>query len=790
MMRSSTCAAFTVVARNYLAFARTLMASMAAVEPLIDRFVFLVDGDGEEYLVEQATVLAPADVFDYEYYAGLAYSFDVTELSTAVKPFVLRHLLGLGYGRAFYFDPDIEIFAPLDAVTAPLDDADVVLTPHTTEPIPLDDKLPDEIVLLRAGAYNLGFIGVAATHDGRMMLDWWAERLERYCINDVAAGLFTDQKWIDLVPGIVQRVAIVRNRGCNVAYWNLHARQIDPADPLRLTTGEPLIFYHYSGFDVRRPDRLSKHQTRIVVDDEPGLATLLRAYASRVMANGFAECSTIPYGYAKFSNGVTLDPFSRALLRAARLSGLSFPDPADVFAEPSAWRYLNERADEDADPGAATPLTRYLYGVWSARPDLRGAFPHVLSTDRERFATWLKHDSSAGIDRAYVAEAGLRRRRFAGVGTEIGVNVAGYFRTESGVGEAGRGQVMALNAAGIPTRLVDFSMHAPSRDGDTTLTAFESAQEQAINLVCVNADQVPEFVKESGPSFFAGRYNIGSWWWELPEFPDVWKSSFEPFDEIWVGTQFIASAVASKSPIPVVLIPPVVNVGAVRAGRKRDFDLRDDETVFLFVYDYRSVFERKNPLGAIDAFRLAFPNPAEPVRLVLKSVNADADPAALARVTAAAEGDARITLMDGYLTRRQKNELLAACDAYVSLHRSEGFGYTLAEAMALGKPVIATNWSGPADFLTTSNSFPVGYEIVELSDDHGPYSIGQRWADPDLDEAAHAMRAIVLRPQDAARLGQRGRVDILNRYAPVAVAKAAAARVERIADRLDARVIA
>ncbi len=788
MAKLGRSAAVTIVARNYLPFARTLFASMAAEEPSVDRYVFVVDAGEDAPVLAEAEVLTPTDVFDFESYAGLAYSFDVTELSTCVKPFVLRHLLARGYDRAFYFDPDIEVFMPIDAVRDPLDDADVVLTPHTTDPIPLDGELPDEITLLRAGSYNLGFIGVANRPAARRFLDWWAARLERYCVSDVESGLFTDQKWIDLVPGIVERVAIVRHRGCNVAYWNLHARRIDPKDPSRLVSGEAVVFYHYSGFDPRTPGVISKHQTRTDLEREPSLAFLLKRYAERVLANGFERASKTPYAYARFNNGVPLDTFSRSVLRAARLQGRRFPDPGDVFAEPSAWRYLNERFEEDTQP-SAIPLTRYVYEVWRKRADLRAVFPHVLTTDRERYLTWLRNDAATPIHRAYLAEASLRSSQRVSMREGPGVNVAGYFRTESGVGEAGRAHVLALNTAGIPTRLLDFSAHAPSRDRDETVIGRDAHGDHRINLVCVNADQVSTFVEKTGAEFFAGRYNIGSWWWELPNFPEMWTGAFRHFDEIWVGTQFIAAAIGAKSPIPVVMIPPVVSVGSVRTGRKRAFGLREEETVFLFVFDFLSVFARKNPLGAIAAFRQAFPDPAEPVRLVLKSINGDFDPANRERLLAVVGDDPRVTLMNDYLSRAQKNELIAACDAYVSLHRSEGFGYTLAEAMAMGKPVIGTAWSGPADFMTASNSFSVRYDVVELTDDFGPYSAGQVWAEPDLADAARAMRAVRERPVEAALRGERARADIAVRYSPVAVAKLVGERIARIGDRLDAAVL-
>jgi glycosyltransferase involved in cell wall biosynthesis len=778
-------AVFTIVAGNYLAYAQTLIDSLAECAPKLERFVFVVDAGEGAPSVRDATVLLPADIFDWEFYAGLAYSSDVTELSTAVKPFVLRHLLGRGHPRAFYFDPDIEVFAPLDPVMQPLDRADVVLTPHTTEPIPLDGKQPDEIVLLRAGAFNLGFIGVARGAAGEAMLDWWAQRLERFCRNDVASGLFTDQKWVDLVPGLVERTAIVRHRGCNVAYWNLHARRVDPSDPHRLTTGEPIVFFHYSGFDVRRPATLSKHQTRIDVASEPGLARLLGAYASRVKSNGFDVASAAPYGFARFSNGVALDAISRDLLRDARLGGVRFPDPGDVAAQPSAWAYLCGPAEQDTGRGASPRFSRYLYRVWQLRPDLRAAFADVFGADRGRYAEWLVNDRTTGIPTAYLAEAGLRARwTLPSSDARLGVNVVGYFRTESGVGEAGRGSVAALQAAGIATRLIDFSAHAPSRGDDASVGPRADEADQRITLVCVNADQVPHFLDHGGRELVAGKYAIGSWWWELAQFPDTWRNSFEPFDEIWAGTQFVATAVSAKSPVPVVIVPPVVSVGAVRTGRRSELAWRADETIFLFVFDYRSVFERKNPIGVVDAFRRAFPRGSEPVRLIVKSINAEIDPRGRARIRAAAAGDSRVELLDGYVSRDQKNELIAACDAYVSLHRSEGFGYTIAEAMALGKPVIATPWSGPADYLTASNSFSVGYELIELGDDHGPYSAEQVWAEPSLDDAAAAMQRIVADPLNARLVGERASADILARYSPLAAGAVAANRIAWISDRL------
>lgn len=311
-------AAVTIVARNYLALAGSLLASIAEFEPGIDRFVFITDDLAGREDFAEGRVLIPTDVFRSDAYMSLARGYDVIELATAVKPAVLRYLLGLQYDRALFFDPDIQVFAPLDALIDPLADHDIVLTPHLLEPIPLDGRYPAELELLRRGTYNLGFAGVANTPAAHAMLDWWSARLEHYCLEDVPFGLFVDQKWVDLVPALFERTAIVRHRGCNVAYWNLHTRPLAASDPPRLVSGEPVVFFHFSGFDARKPEQLAKDQTRIDVAQEPALARLLASYARRVIERGHLERLSMPYGLPRFSLRSTVRNLRRRLYAYAR----------------------------------------------------------------------------------------------------------------------------------------------------------------------------------------------------------------------------------------------------------------------------------------------------------------------------------------------------------------------------------------------------------------------------------------------------------------------------------------
>jgi glycosyltransferase involved in cell wall biosynthesis len=201
--------------------------------------------------------------------------------------------------------------------------------------------------------------------------------------------------------------------------------------------------------------------------------------------------------------------------------------------------------------------------------------------------------------------------------------------------------------------------------------------------------------------------------------------------------------------------------------------------VFFFTFDFQSLFERKNPLGVICAFRKAF-NPTERVLLVIKSSHGDSCPDELSRLQAAAEG-ANIRILDAVLERRELDALMMRCDCYVSLHRSEGFGLTMAEAMGFGKSVIATAYSANMDFMTPANGFLVRYRLTQIDCDHGPYRKGWTWADPDLEHAAELMR-LVYEDQEMARgIGERAKADVGEALHPGSVGRLIRERLERIA---------
>jgi glycosyltransferase involved in cell wall biosynthesis/SAM-dependent methyltransferase len=778
----------TIIAKNYLAAARVLGESIREHHPEV-RFHVLVIDEIDGYLDpadERFEVLRPREIGlpDFERMAGL---YEILELSTAVKPWLLKHLLERSDdGVLLYLDPDIRLYDRIDPVFEAVREHGVALTPHNTEPIPRDGLKPSEADILVAGAYNLGFIGVGRTEFAGFLLDWWSERLERDCVADPANGLFVDQRWIDLVPGLTDDYALIRDPGFNLAYWNLATRKVERVGDRYQVNGEPLRLFHFSGFDPKYPHLLSKHQTRIRLADEPALAELCAGYADALWEAGHATASTWPYSYNETYSGISLARVHRDTYRKATADDEVKGSLFTAEGEREYFDWCNQPAEHG---GATQGVTRFLEEVWGSRPDLQMIYRELDSPGGGRgFIGWAHAHGSheVPIPPALLPpyDEAVPQEIPPSSGEPTGVNVAGYLRAELGVGEVARQIIAALDTQRIP--LAPVGLHAPnSRAGHDFGADRDIAAPFDINLICVNADGLPGFAHEAGPGFFAGRHSVGVWWWELSEFPERWHDSFELVDEIWVGSRFVADALTAVSPVPVMSFPLPVTVPDGIGPDRAALGLPDG-FIFLFSFDFNSVFKRKNPLGAIEAFTRAF-GPDEDVHLVVKSINGGQHLDDLDRLRLAAEPHAHVHLMPDYLSASDKERLTASCDAYVSLHRSEGFGIGMAEALLYGKPVIATGYGGNVDFLDESTGYLVDHRIVEVGADAPPYDPAAHWADPDLDHAAELMRHVVAHPAEAAERAARGAELIRGEHSPEAAGERMARRLETIRARLAER---
>ncbi|MDQ3315531.1 MAG: glycosyltransferase [Verrucomicrobiota bacterium] len=273
-------------------------------------------------------------------------------------------------------------------------------------------------------------------------------------------------------------------------------------------------------------------------------------------------------------------------------------------------------------------------------------------------------------------------------------------------------------------------------------------------------------------------YRIAYWSWELDSLPAEWPGFEGLFDEIWTPSTFIAETMRSRFRVPISVMPHALVMPPPELIRRSEIGIRDDHYLFLFMFDMSSELERKNPFGLIRAFRRAF-SPDEKVTLLLKLVRGELDPAGTARLEAAA-GDANIVIVNEVVSRERALGFVKMCDCYVSLHRSEGFGLALAEAMALGKPVISTGYSGNLDFMDAGNSFLVGYTIVPVESDGPNYRCGGQWAAPSEEHAATLMRSVWLDPGMAANKGEQARLDVLAQLATEAIGVRIRSRLREI----------
>ncbi len=367
--------------------------------------------------------------------------------------------------------------------------------------------------------------------------------------------------------------------------------------------------------------------------------------------------------------------------------------------------------------------------------------------------------------------------------SQIGINVFGFLLAGLGLGEAARSTVRGAAAVGLPYSTYDISVPTHPKDPFTSSEITED-NSRAINVFHLNPSALATLLDpQVKKAYLSAGYNIAFWFWETTELPDYWVAASELFDEIWVGSSFCESVVRAKVSKPVTRIP--LNVASVvpdpECGKK-ELEIPERGFLFLTMMDFFSRTERKNPFGAVEAFQKAFGSKDKDVFLIVKLINSGASRASTRLFELAREND-HIIIVDKFLSRSQLYSLINFSDCLISLHRAEGFGLPIAEAMSLGKPVIATGWSANMDFMTTANSFPISYNMITLDKYAYPYPLGTVWADPNIDETADIMKKLVDDRELCREVGQKAREDIHTKFNAVATGQKILERLGQIQER-------
>jgi glycosyltransferase involved in cell wall biosynthesis len=358
----------------------------------------------------------------------------------------------------------------------------------------------------------------------------------------------------------------------------------------------------------------------------------------------------------------------------------------------------------------------------------------------------------------------------------------GYLEAGLGLGESLRGLVRSVAPTGLPFALYPFNIGVETRlIGGFMEDRYDLTHRHKVNVIEMAADQVPTMVHALGRWKLGHSYNILRTYWELAQAPAEWAAMLQGIHEIWAPNEFVAAAFRGIFDGPIVRMPPCVDVETTYTFDRAHHGMDESAFYFLFSFDYFSQPARKNPLAVVRAFQTAFPNPSERVGLVVKSTNAtDQHLEISSAILEATRHDRRIKVIDHQLSRDEMLSLIRLSDCYVSLHRSEGFGLGMAEAMALGKPVIGTDYSGNTEFLSDLTGFPVPFTMRPVRPGEYIFAEGQSWAEPNDAAATETMRRVFHDKQERQRRAAAGKAFVEAHYGRDMVGRIATQRLRQI----------
>lgn len=777
--------AFTIVSKNYMQYALVLRESYLKYNPTSEFYIVLMDlfRKKEEIdlfrdiVAKGVKIIAASSIRNgvpYFRVEEMFFKYDILEMNTAIKPFFLEYFCNKGFLNVMYIDPDIYFTNSMDKLVEKLCDHDIILTPHAISPYP-DGNNPDDLAILRAGSYNLGFIAIRNTQNSLKMCRWWEEKLFYLCKNNLPEGLFVDQKWMDLVPSMFDKVYIEKSQAYNVAYWNLHERKVYKDKNVWMVEGERLVFFHFSGMPIHNMDEISKHQNRYKLSDFPAMHNLFEEYKNKVLENGYdifrQICNEYYYSYIPATN-IKIPDMVRYTYCKDIFSDNANPYLAEMNSMNNLLKCIYGR-----DKG----VSRFHQSIYLSREDLKKIFPRGLDDKKTRkeFIKWLEHSAK----REYKMYSRVMNDEPIGkneVSTNDGFHVVGYLKSVAGTSMVARSFYKILATTGIPyTNTVLANEAACVEDEYDKVYDLYNTDKPIFKTMIyfINADSIAS-LGEYYPHFFKDTYNIGVWWWEFDDY-FLFDDAFKYVDEVVVMSDFVKTAIEKTKPNGVKLrkvtypFIPDWQILSDRNSVRKNYNIGTDEYTYFFNFDYLSSFERKNPLGLLQAFA-KFSINKNNVKLVLKTVNCNCDSYGKSSVEQFVKDNNlldKVVFINDTLSRDEMITVINSMDCYVSLHRSEGLGVGMMEAMYLGLPVIATAYGGNMDFMNDENAFLVPYSKVAVKNDFGPYKAGWMWAEPDIDIAKKCMEDVYNDHNLAKEKGVNGQKTIMEQYSLLKVQK-------------------
>ncbi len=740
MERPLTAVCITTVSRRPSAQRAT--STFSAHHPGAIVRTVVVDDLVVEYGARFVEGLLPAREF-----ARLAMLHDAPELIAAVRPTIVRALTTDDTGVVVVLPDDAEVFGRINPLLAPFDaGAAVVLLQNRFAPPPPDGQLPDAVDFARRGRLDQELLAIRAgdirAYD---LLVQWEACLRRSPHIPVSRLDPLTYPWLD---SLAERTGVVA--------------VTDPTMPLSVRNGDettravPPALVRWPAFDPRAPWILSAETgslPRVRPSNDHRLGSMGRERATALLET--ADDGRVG-GFGHLPTGLPVDTvirraYANALLRFESGNAAEPPNPfaGDTAAAFVAW--LASTQDDGLSP--------FVEAFHEIHPELHDALPST-----EDLVAWLDdRGAAAGIPPVLRGSQTPRQSELATLGP--GLEISGYLGARFGMGQAARSLVQAARDAGVPTKVTVDPRSAYHREDNVT-DMPESSSPKSIPSTYIavrNADALLADPSDVLRARDVGRKVVGYWFWEVETFPDRLRPAFDLVDEIWVATEFVEKAIAASPGSPEVRLMPYPlpeNVdGPERERLRRAFarahTIADDRFLVSFSFDYDSVADRKNPWGAVNAYRWAFPDAGVPFDdgrvplLIIKAIGAERHPTDHDRLLHAIGDRSDVMLLEGHLEPDMQQGLFARSDAYLSLHRGEGLGLTIAEAMSAGCPIICTGYGGNMSFCTEESVFVVPHTMIDIPPDTPVYAGCGQWAEPSVEGAAALLRMVAEQPAAA-----------------------------------------
>ena len=705
----------TIIAPNYASQALTLGKSLLRNMPNFDFVTVLIQDEvNVDWLQSQIS-----DYLRHEILSGkhkvipisninwgdfdvsrASNQYNLLEFATSIKPAVIRHFLQNGYENVTYLDPDIYVYKDFSPLI--LNETPIKLTPHILSDFPLDGFTPNQQNILWAGIFNLGF--VSFNLEGIQFLNWWSEKLNEYCLMDVANGYHVDQKWMDWAP-IFAETQILVNPGLNVAYWNLHERLIFARDKHYFVNQDdleyPLYFFHFSGFSDFNTFQLTKHGNRNFSEARLPLSILQEYSALRLSAS--INC-VVPEWHL-----------------AGRYKGMALPEKIrKTILERKGFKLKYNEMD-------------YRYASKNSLIDFLKTVPELRDMHGDRLIEFLRDECN------YSDEIISENIDYIMGKSETCLQLVGYFGAPTGVGQIARNTSKALDKLGIEhsIAMLPTPFDDPKLISEYSVKTSISGTAKTV-IVFVNADM---WVTDA---VIRGRINnktqnvIAVWAWEIEYIPNEYKKISAGIDSLYALSKFSAEALSSGLNKKVNYFPTFFDFDLQVATKSENTEIYELSLTkyILYRFDAKSIVNRKNPIAALTVWQ-KISNEFPEYHLVLKTT--DLNNEAHSEILRLISAGTRIKLINKVMTREETDLLMKNASVYLTLHRAEGLGLNILEAIGFDVPVVSTNYSGLSSELFNI-VYPVKYSLIAIGEDSAPYPANGVWAEPDQIDAERQLR--------------------------------------------------